>query len=440
MDSLAKCTLKTVYEERNVSSVSYVAYVVSLLRISYLYPQKIYPSHLFSYTTVIFPPFSFDLPMSLASYSFKSIPASVRTWRTICLIVVLVVVVCGVVYAWRTSSTPSIQSESFLAYGRRKYRPIYQQTGTTFNPRTRTLTNSGHRYTVSRRNNINHPSSAALTTSKHITSRLLELHNIPTPPYVYIHTLANRRRRIRYTRAELRALLYPLRNDYPLTLKPVDGQQGKGITLHITSPQRLIRLYTHQYGHRDVLVQKHLFGDNYRALVVQQSVLEVVRFEKTYIVGDGVHTIQQLVRRHLQQHRRGGRDPRTMVDWQAVPYPSTYIIPDGDRVVLSHNTNNHQNHGTVLKTVVPLDTIHPSTLTMFIRINTVLGLTMSGIDCNIVDIGEPCETTIQVLNQQRTTRLNTSGQNGYILEVNSNPGVEVHSQGTNIHILQKLLT
>ena len=370
--------------------------------------------------------------MSLAFYSSKSIPPSVRTWRTICLIVVLVVVVCGVVYAWRTSSTPSIQSESFLAYGRRKYRPIYQQTGTTFNPRTRTLTNSGHRYTVSRRNNINHPSSAALTTSKHITSRLLELHNIPTPPYVYIHTLANRRRRMRYTRAELRALLYPLRNDYPLTLKPVDGQQGKGITLHITSPQRLIRLYTHQYAHRDVLVQKHLFGDNYRALVVQQSVLEVVRFEKPYIVGDGVHTIQQLVRRHLQQHRRRGRDPRTMVDWRAIPYPSTHIPSSGQKIVLSHNTNNFQNHGTTPHQVVALDTIHPSTIVMFIRVQSVLGLTMSGIDCNIINIREPCDA--QVHTPDSTVKV----QNGYVLEVNSNPGEHIHSKGIEHKMVQTL--
>lgn len=379
--------------EMSQAYLSYVAYVVLLLRISYLYPQKIYPSHLFSHTTVIFPPFSIDLPMSLAFYSFKSIPPSVRTWRTICLIVVLVVVVCGVVYAW-CSTKPVTETYSNTAYS-----PL--------------------------QHGINNINSNLLANHKVATSRILQLNDIPCPRFVHVHRTLSA--------DALHQLLQAYEIPYPVVVKPVNGNQGKRVIVNLNNAAQAHRALVSLLGRRrkgkpvsGVIVEEQVQGMDFRILMLNHKVFDVVCRMRATVIGDGVHTLDQLIQQRNQRQRRDKRFPTKSVSWRyvaeqlGVPYDvdhdldSTantirllhdYIVPPQQRVIITNVANNHNGCNPVR---VPLQSVHPDNIAMFERISQLFRLKMVGIDYMTPDIAQSYH------------------QVGHIIEVNSGPGMDVH--------------
>ncbi|MFZ3219682.1 MAG: cyanophycin synthetase, partial [Rhodoferax sp.] len=92
----------------------------------------------------------------------------------------------------------------------------------------------------------------------------------------------------------------------PVVVKPNDGNQGKGVTVNITTQEHLLKAYAIATQFRDdILVERYMPGNDFRLLVVGNKLVAAARRDPPTVVGDGVHTITQLVDQVNLDPRRG---------------------------------------------------------------------------------------------------------------------------------------
>ncbi len=100
----------------------------------------------------------------------------------------------------------------------------------------------------------------------------------------------------------------------PVVVKPQDGNQGKGVAVNLTTREQIEAAYAIAFEVSDeVLVERYLPGHDYRMLVVGNKLVAAARREPPLVIGDGVHSIRQLVEL-VNQRPAARRRPRHLAD------------------------------------------------------------------------------------------------------------------------------
>src|SRR5690606_26055153 len=131
---------------------------------------------------------------------------------------------------------------------------------------------------------------------------------------------------------------------------------------------------------RSIIVETYLEGDDHRLLVVNGELVAATRRTPGHVVGDGVHTVAQLVERVNQDPRRGvGHEKvltRLEIDAQALKMldragltPAS--VPDAGQPVYLRSTANLSTGGTATDVT---DVIHPDNREMAERAVRAIGL------------------------------------------------------------------
>ena len=95
---------------------------------------------------------------------------------------------------------------------------------------------------------------------------------------------------------------------YPVVTKPLDGNHGRGVGLNLSDKKAIRAGFEHALGQsRDgrVVVETFVRGNDYRVLVVGGRMVAIAEREPAHVVGDGEHTIRELVEITNQDPRRG---------------------------------------------------------------------------------------------------------------------------------------
>jgi cyanophycin synthetase len=201
----------------------------------------------------------------------------------------------------------------------------------------------------------------------------------------------------------------------PIVVKPLDGNQGRGVTTGIGSlAEAQAALAAAQAISPSVLVEEMLEGNDYRILVVGGLVVAASLRTPASVTGDGEHTIRELVDRVNVDPRRGDghESPLTRIRLEGAPEATLArqgLLPDsvperGRRVLLSEGAN--LSTGGEARDVTAL--VHPQIRSMCERAARLIGLDIAGIDLIAADISQP-------LNDK-----------GGIVEVNASPGLRMH--------------
>jgi cyanophycin synthetase len=207
----------------------------------------------------------------------------------------------------------------------------------------------------------------------------------------------------------------------PVILKPEAGNQGKGVMVNLRSEAEVRQAYevASQYGD-DVLVERHIEGEDYRLLVVNGKMVAAARRDPAQVVGDGRRTVAQLVEVANQDpRRRPGHSSaltrirlddaaRVVLGQQGLTAES---VPAPGQVVKLRQNCNLSTGGTATDVT---DEVHPSNAQMAELAAQVLNLDVAGIDLLCKDIRRPLME-----------------QGGAIVEVNAAPGLRMHLQPTN---------
>lgn len=239
--------------------------------------------------------------------------------------------------------------------------------------------------------------------NKHTTKAILSENKIPVPEGG-----------IAYTAHSAAGLAEEI--GYPVVVKPLDGNQGKGVILNITSRGQVVSACEEAFRHsRAVVVEKYIPGKDYRVLVIGNKVSAVSERNPPYVTGDGIHTIKELVKQMNQNEQRGEdhEKPLTRIKLDAVAkdvlgrrgMQEDSIPAAGEEVSLREN-GNLSTGGTARNC---MNEIHPYNSMMAIKAAKALGLDIAGIDITTEDISVPLYQT-----------------QGVIIEVNAAPGLRMH--------------
>ncbi|HYF12529.1 MAG TPA: acetate--CoA ligase family protein, partial [Actinomycetota bacterium] len=134
---------------------------------------------------------------------------------------------------------------------------------------------------------------------------------------------------------------------FPVVTKPLDGNHGRGVGLDLRTERDVRRGYKRALAEarRDqVVVESFVTGNDYRVLVVGGRMVAIAERVPAHVVGDGTHTIAELVDITNADPRRGiGHEKvltRIKVDEAAVAlvkaqgYAMDGVPPDGVAVKL----------------------------------------------------------------------------------------------------------
>ncbi len=209
----------------------------------------------------------------------------------------------------------------------------------------------------------------------------------------------------------------------PVVVKPYNGNHGRGITINIVAPDDVRAAYQAATEHsKSVIVETFIAGDDHRLLVVNGELIAATRRTPGHVVGDGRHTIAELVEQVNQDPRRGvGHEKaltRLELDAQAdmmmtrAGYDAG-SVPRADEVIYLRSTANLSTGGTATDVT---DIIHPDNRDMAVRAVRAIGLDVGGVDFISTNIAESYKSI-----------------GGGICEVNAAPGFRMHvapSEGT----------
>ncbi|HEX8116165.1 MAG TPA: acetate--CoA ligase family protein, partial [Pyrinomonadaceae bacterium] len=97
-------------------------------------------------------------------------------------------------------------------------------------------------------------------------------------------------------RTEEEAVAAMSRVGAPVVVKPLDGRQGKGVSLGLSTPEEVSAAFkiAREFS-RDVLVEEMFEGRNYRVLVVDYRGVAASERIPCHVTGDGKHTVAELI-------------------------------------------------------------------------------------------------------------------------------------------------
>ena len=203
---------------------------------------------------------------------------------------------------------------------------------------------------------------------------------------------------------------------YPLVIKPIDGNHGKGNTTNITTWEQAVTAFeaAKLYG-RSVIIEKFITGYDFRILVINYKFICAALRTPASVTGDGKNTIQYLIDETNKDPRRGYGHEKVLTQITIDQFTQKMLneknytletVPAKDELVMLKPTANLSTGGTS-KDVT--EEVHPANIFMCERIAKIIGLDICGIDIMANDLRNPVKEN-----------------GGAILEVNAAPGFRMH--------------
>ncbi len=203
---------------------------------------------------------------------------------------------------------------------------------------------------------------------------------------------------------------------YPVVLKPLSGNHGRGVSINLKTGEEVELAFEKAAEHGStVVVESFIEGFDHRLVVIDGKLVAAAKRVPGHVIGDGRHTIEELVDIVNQDPRRGVGHEKVLTriefDHQAdrllatLGYDRTTVPAEGELVYL-RSTANLSTGGTAIDVT---DTVHPDNRQMAIRAVKAIGLDIGGVDFLTRDISESYRDA-----------------GGGICELNAGPGFRMH--------------
>ncbi|MFL6335672.1 MAG: cyanophycin synthetase family protein, partial [Pyrinomonadaceae bacterium] len=201
----------------------------------------------------------------------------------------------------------------------------------------------------------------------------------------------------------------------PVVVKPLDGRQGKGVSLNLSTPEEVASAFRiAQEFSSSVLVEEMFEGKNYRVLVVGYRMAAASERIPCHVMGDGRHTVAELIdiensnplrgeghEKPLTKIKKDDEILRTFMQkegWRMEDVPG-----EGERVMLCAGMN--LSTGGTAKDVT--DEVHPAVRSLCERAARIMGMDVCGVDLVLEEIAAP-------------------SSKGGVIEINAAPGLRMH--------------
>ncbi|TXI16986.1 MAG: cyanophycin synthetase [Nitrosomonas sp.] len=204
----------------------------------------------------------------------------------------------------------------------------------------------------------------------------------------------------------------------PVVVKPLDSNQGKGVTVNLIDAEQVKAAYliAAEFSN-NVLVERYVSGYDFRMLVVGNKLVAAARRDPPHVIGDGVHNIRQLVEQINRDPMRGEGHVTSLTKISLDEISCAHLalqgltvesIPENNARIVLRSNANLSTGGTATDVT---DDVHPELAARVIEAAKVVGLDICGVDVVCNDVRLPLEE-----------------QSGGIIEVNAAPGLRMHLQ------------
>ncbi|MFT5351089.1 MAG: cyanophycin synthetase [Gammaproteobacteria bacterium] len=244
-----------------------------------------------------------------------------------------------------------------------------------------------------------------ISCDKEDTSSLLRDLGLPVPTQIVVHS----------ARAAVRAAK---KIGFPVVTKPLDGNHGRGVSIKLIDEAQVETGFDTALASakgNSVVVESYLSGLDHRMLAVNNKLVAVAKREPGHVMGDGIHSIKELLEIVNRDPRRGiGHEKvltRLEMDKQAEElmsrsgYDKDTVLKEGEKFYL-RATANLSTGGTATDVT---DIVHPDNRDMAERAIKAVGLDIGGVDFLTEDISRSYKEI-----------------GGGIVEVNAAPGFRMH--------------
>ncbi len=248
-----------------------------------------------------------------------------------------------------------------------------------------------------------------IASNKELTLNLLSAAGLPVPRSQSVRTADD-------------AIRLARRIGYPVVVKPLDGNHGRGVILNLTTEGEVRAGFEVAEGESRngwVIVETYITGVDYRCLVIDGKIAAIAERVPAHVIGDGQATIAELVERTNADPRRGvGHEKvltRIKIDQAAVDLVQAQgyamdDVPPADTLIKLTLTGNMSTGGISIDRTFEA---HPENIEIAEEAAQVVGLDIAGIDFIAPDITQPVRET-----------------GGAICEVNAAPGFRMHTHPT----------
>jgi len=243
-----------------------------------------------------------------------------------------------------------------------------------------------------------------LAKDKFSTSSILEKNNIPIPKFIKINLQNENNYKV----------ISNMKNkniDFPVVIKPIYGTFGIDVVTDIGNYNELDEyLNKYRVKYSELLLEEQIDGDCYRIYVFNNKIIDVIKREKPYILGNGRSTIGELINIRNEEQKNMKMFPTKNVS-ELVLKTQGYKIEDileKDKKIFITNVINMHNGANISR--IDIDSIPQKNIDIFLKTNKVLKINSSGLDYLSNDI-----TVDYDIN------------NSKILEVNGTPDTEIHT-------------
>lgn len=198
----------------------------------------------------------------------------------------------------------------------------------------------------------------------------------------------------------------------PVCVKPYDGNHGRGVFIDLQTKEEIEAAYAVAVEEGSgVMVERSIPGVEHRLLVVGGKLVAATKGDMVSVIGDGKHTIQQLIDTQINSDPRRGSseehplniiriDTSARLELARHGYTGDSVPPAGKEVIIQR-AGNHAFDVT--------DEVHPETASLACLAAKVVGLDIAGIDLVCTDITKPL-----------------AAQKGAVVEVNAGPSLLMH--------------
>ena len=249
----------------------------------------------------------------------------------------------------------------------------------------------------------------SIAQDKELTKTLLQAAGVPVPSGRPVDNAAD---------AWAAAREIGIESGAAVVVKPQDGNQGKGVAVNLTTREQVEVAYAIAAEVSDeVLVERYLPGQDYRMLVIGNKLIAAARREPPLVIGDGVHSVRQLVDQVNADPRRGEGHATSLTKIRFDDIALARLAEDGlnaesvpakgRRVILRNNANLSTGGSATDVT----DDVHPDFAARAIAAAQMVGLDIAGVDIVCNNVLRPLEE-----------------QGGGIVELNAAPGLRMHLQ------------
>lgn len=265
--------------------------------------------------------------------------------------------------------------------------------------------------------------SAELARNKYCMNKLLAQAGLPVPKAAAIHMTELNDEQIAEKLTEL---------TFPLVIKPtLESSKGRGVLCNIQTFAELKKHLVQALQCDEFVTIEEFHGNlnSYRVLIFFGKVIGVVRRHAAHVVGDGEHTVQELidsanVKRTATNEILGPIliDDEAKIRLTELGLQPNHILEKDQRVTLCYTCNStrggtYESFGKA---------ICKENANLLIRAASVLGLNFVGFDIECPDILVP---------------MITSG--GVIIEANQGASIRIHEEainGASVFVTKKIIS